>query len=365
VPLPLKAGNPRPEGSEANTVEPTTPHNALFLSVFSCTENAAGALRAALRPELAARIDWGTLSLLDGHYVDEQLRESQSDLLFEVKLAGESIHLYVLFEHQSTVSGLMPLRLKRYIARIEDKWLAEHPGARRVPAVVPVVLSHAEGGWSGPTSMQELYGLPPDVLELVSPHLVSFSFVLDDLTIRTDDELRARAMQEIGRLALLVMRWVRSGPELMARLLEWSDLVRAVWEAPDGRRALGLVIRYMALATEPVTLQDLTTVLVPMLGEGAREVVMTEGQRLINEGRAQGEISGRAKGRAEGRAEGEVSGRAKGRAEALLALLAARSLSVSPEMRERIMSCTDLATLDKWLVRAVSAQSAAEALSEA
>jgi hypothetical protein len=168
-------------------------------------------------------------------------------------------------------------------------------------------------------------------------------------------------MQEVGRLALLVMRWSRSGPELLGRLLQWSDLLRAVWQAPDGRRALGLVIRYMALATEPVTLQDLTRVLVPMLGEGAREVVMTEGQRLINEGRAQGEISGRAQGEISGRAKG----RAEGRAEAILALLAARSLSVPPEMRERIMSCTDLATLDKWLVRAVSAQSAAEALSEA
>jgi hypothetical protein len=44
---------------------------------------------------------------------------------------------------------------------------------------------------------------------------------------------------------------------------------------------------------------------------------------------------------------------------------AARSLSVSPELRERIMSCTDVVTLDKWLARAVTAQSASEALSEA
>ncbi|MCU0691713.1 MAG: Rpn family recombination-promoting nuclease/putative transposase [Polyangiaceae bacterium] len=127
-------------------MEPNTPHNALFLSVFSRKENAVGALRAVLRPDLAERIDWGTLSLQDGHYVDDELRESQSDLLYEVKLAGHTIELYVLFEHQSTVSGLMPFRLMRYIARIGDKWLAEHPGAKRVPGVLPVVVAHAEGG---------------------------------------------------------------------------------------------------------------------------------------------------------------------------------------------------------------------------
>ena len=78
-----------------------------------------------------------------------------------------------------------------------------------------------------------------------------------------------------------------------------------------------------------------------MLGEGAREVVMTEGERLIQ----QGEALGIAKGRAEGRAASPF------------AVLSARGLEVSEVARGRIESCSDVSTLDRWLARAVTAQS--------
>jgi hypothetical protein len=61
---------------------------------------------------------------------------------------------------------------------------------------------------------------------------------------------------------------------------------------------------------------------------------------------------------AHGRAEGE----AHGRAEALLAVLEARGLSVSAEQLATIRGCRDLAQLDAWLRRALSATSSAEVL---
>jgi hypothetical protein len=44
----------------------------------------------------------------------------------------------------------------------------------------------------------------------------------------------------------------------------------------------------------------------------------------------------------------------------MLTLVAARGLSLSSEVRERILSCTDLATLDRWIARAAVAESVAE-----
>ena len=69
---------------------------------------------------------------------------------------------------------------------------------------------------------------------------------------------------------------------------------------------------------------------------------------------------GRAEGREEGKAEGRVEGEVAGRAHALLAVLAARGLDVPEDVRARIITCPDLARLDGWLARAVSAASAAE-----
>ncbi len=66
---------------------------------------------------------------------------------------------------------------------------------------------------------------------------------------------------------------------------------------------------------------------------------------------------GRAEGEARGRAEGEARGRAKGEASMLLRVLAARGFAVPDDMRQRVQSCTDVAQLEAWGDRAVTATS--------
>jgi hypothetical protein len=52
--------------------------------------------------------------------------------------------------------------------------------------------------------------------------------------------------------------------------------------------------------------------------------------------------------------------RAEGEARAILEVLAARGLGVPEEVRQRILACTDLATLTRWVRRAVTAATPAE-----
>jgi hypothetical protein len=64
-----------------------------------------------------------------------------------------------------------------------------------------------------------------------------------------------------------------------------------------------------------------------------------------------------------GEAKGKAEGKVEGKAEALLAVLAARGVRVTEVARAKILACPDQATLDRWLVRAVTAASVDEALS--
>jgi len=65
---------------------------------------------------------------------------------------------------------------------------------------------------------------------------------------------------------------------------------------------------------------------------------------------------------AEGKAEGVTEGAVKAKVAAILAVLAARGLPVSDDVRARIEACKDAATLDRWIVRAATAASADEIL---
>jgi hypothetical protein len=60
--------------------------------------------------------------------------------------------------------------------------------------------------------------------------------------------------------------------------------------------------------------------------------------------------------------EGHAKGVAEGKAEAVLAVLAARQLAVSARQRTRVLACKDTEQLDAWLLRAMTASSAREAL---
>ncbi|HMA94687.1 MAG TPA: hypothetical protein VKP30_18485 [Polyangiaceae bacterium] len=70
------------------------------------------------------------------------------------------------------------------------------------------------------------------------------------------------------------------------------------------------------------------------------------------------------KGLVQGRAEGREEGRTEGMARSILAVLEARSIPVSAELRTRIMACSDLGQLSQWLRRAVTAVSADELITQ-
>lgn len=62
----------------------------------------------------------------------------------------------------------------------------------------------------------------------------------------------------------------------------------------------------------------------------------------------------------QGRAEGLAEGEARGEARMLLHILSRRGLEVPPEVRQRVLSCTDTGQLEAWADRAVTAVSVQE-----
>jgi hypothetical protein len=63
---------------------------------------------------------------------------------------------------------------------------------------------------------------------------------------------------------------------------------------------------------------------------------------------------------AQGKAEGEAEGEARGEAKAVLTVLKARGIVITPSQQALVKGCTSLAELDRWLERAGTANSADE-----
>jgi hypothetical protein len=72
----------------------------------------------------------------------------------------------------------------------------------------------------------------------------------------------------------------------------------------------------------------------------------------------------RKMGREEGRTEGRTEGRADEAARAVLTVLRARGVAVPDDARERILAESDVECLERWLEKAVVAESVTEVLAE-
>lgn len=120
--------------------EETSPHGVLFRAVFGEPENAASYLRTALPPELAERFDLDRLKLCPGGFVDEELRSRHIDLLFTAPLDGHNAYIYLLLEYGDRPHPLLAFKILSYQMRIWDRYLADNPGAEKIPAVIPVVI---------------------------------------------------------------------------------------------------------------------------------------------------------------------------------------------------------------------------------
>src|SRR4051812_15102831 len=101
--------------------DPVQPHDALFRYAFTQPEHAAGLLRAALPSELAGAIDWSTLRIETGSFVDRALRSRHSDVVVSAGFGGTTAYFYTLVEHQRDVQRLMMLRLGVYMMRLWEQ----------------------------------------------------------------------------------------------------------------------------------------------------------------------------------------------------------------------------------------------------
>ncbi|MFL5343818.1 MAG: Rpn family recombination-promoting nuclease/putative transposase [Hyalangium sp.] len=332
------------------------PHDLFVRRTFSHPELAAAELRAVLPPQVVSQVDWSTLRRESGSVVDPELKETESDLLFSARLSGgRPVLLYLLLEHQSSVDRWMALRMLRYVVRQLEHWRKEHAGSGLLPVIIPLVMYHGPGGaWSAPRQIEELFDVPGEgaLSEEWRALLPRFEYLVDDLTSERAEALLARPGPPQARLALLALRYGRT-EELAQQLPRWAALFAQVRATPNGLEELSGVFHYLLLVGERSVRGATVGMLKSVVGSRrTEELMLTWGEEHFEQGRQKGLSEGLSQGRAEGRAED------------VLRILAARGVQVDDQARQRILSCTDLATLDQWFDRALKATRLAEVLED-
>ncbi|MCP4107405.1 MAG: Rpn family recombination-promoting nuclease/putative transposase, partial [Desulfobacteraceae bacterium] len=209
------------------------PNDKLIRTVFSDPAEAGSFFQAYLPESLTERIDWNTLTLKETSFVDEEFRDSESDLLFHAMLKktgkeekqGE-IFLYLLFEHQSTPQKWMRFRVLKYKCRIWDESFKEFPKQKGLVPIVPVVFYQGKTAWNYETKFSDLYLCEmPDM-----SFAPEFRHFLVDQSGWADDEIRGTLKAKIAQLLIKakyhgkLIRMFRKLVRLLSKLPETGGI---------------------------------------------------------------------------------------------------------------------------------------------
>ena len=194
------------------------PHDAWFKQVFSQVPNARALFRQHLPAEIAAAVDWDQLQLLPASFVRTTLQQSHSDLLFSVPSGADSLLLYLLFEHQTTVDPAMPLRLLGYMTEVWTRHEKER--GLPLPAILPLVLHQGPERWTVSTSFENFLAQDAALAAHLRPFQPSFRHLLLDLT---QHQPATEEPDETLRIVLHLMKLARDKQRLL-EFFAWLDL---------------------------------------------------------------------------------------------------------------------------------------------
>ena len=201
------------------------PHDHLFRSVFGEEREAEAAdlLQAYLPDGISRELRWSSLKWQPGSFIDDRLRDSESDLLYAIEREGDGAPawLYVLLEHQSTPDRWLRLRLLKYSIRIWERDRRREPQEGRLRPIVPLVWYQGERGWRHAPEFSELFA--EEVREW--PGVPRYRHLLVDQTRLRAEEVRGALHGRIAQLAMMAA-YRESGPVLRDLVPLLAALVR-------------------------------------------------------------------------------------------------------------------------------------------
>lgn len=277
-------------------MELQNPHDKMFKETLGDVETAKHFLTHYLPQSILQVLDIDTLEPQKDSFINPELQENFSDLLFKVNIGKQQGYLYLLFEHKSYSDKGTAFQLLKYMVEIWDAKRNKEK-AKALPIIIPLVLHHAQEKWKYPSNLGELlhgYNELPDAVKVYVPN---FDFLLYDVSRYSDEEIKGNAQL---RILLTLFRDLKKDDiqrrdEAISRSLYYLSELES---KQTGLGYLETMMRYIFAVAQNFTKEDFNNIvkkLATTTPEGS-EVVMTLAELLRQEGMEQGIEKGLEKG---------------------------------------------------------------------
>jgi predicted transposase/invertase (TIGR01784 family) len=269
------------------------PHDKFFKKTFGDVAVAGDFLDNYLPQSIVDIIDMDTLEPQKDSFINKELQESFSDLLFKANINNREGYLYFLFEHKSYPSRDVAFQLLRYMVEI---WNTKVENTTQLPVIIPLVIYHGKDGWNIKPTLGEIISgyeeLPVEVQKLIP----DYEYLLYDFSKLTDEEIKGAVINKI------VMTMMRDMPkedigEILKFVLRAAIHLLELEDKQTGMEYLETLVRYLFSARADLTknhFNELVKKIETIYPEGS-ERIMTLAELFREEGKEEGRKEGEAK----------------------------------------------------------------------
>ncbi|WP_082278212.1 Rpn family recombination-promoting nuclease/putative transposase [Leptospira interrogans] len=174
--------------------EVNNPHDRLIRETFQDKKEAAIFFKNTLSPEVVKLLDLEKLELSESSFISEELKQEQTDLLFQIPLkSGNKTNVYLLFEHKSYLDNSIYIQLLGYLTEI---YRNQHRNGEPISVVIPFVFYHGEKEWKLGNQLLDQFVLTNQEVDILKDFIPNFKIDLFDLKeIELKDKLESITFQ--------------------------------------------------------------------------------------------------------------------------------------------------------------------------
>ncbi len=279
--------------------ELSQPHDVTFKKLFGETEIAKNVIEKNLPQEVLEQLDMDSLERIDGSFVNKELKETFSDLLYRVRINNRDAYIALLWEHKSYADKFAVFQVAGYILDIWRKVIKD--GKDELPVVIPIVVYHGKSGWNYKTDIKEMipdFEILPEYLKQMLP-IIKHEFI--NITSHTEEDIQE--YEPVTRMVIRSFKYIfRDQDELIKAFLISLEEVQLLLTEEELNYYLDTLLIYYSAANKNLTEEVIMAKIQELGGKGEKimTILQEREQRGIEEGIELGMQKGMEKGIEEG-----------------------------------------------------------------
>jgi len=161
-----------------------TPHDKFFKEMFSKKEVAEAFIKNYFPQDLLEMFNADELEISKDSFVDEDLKEFFSDVVYRIKLNNREAFIYCLFEHKSYPDKKVPLQLLKYMTKIWNLHLKQND-FEKLPVILPLLIYHGDKRYNISKRFIPMVNTQPNTKKFTP----DFEYLFFDFSKYTDQQI--------------------------------------------------------------------------------------------------------------------------------------------------------------------------------